>query len=154
MLTLPDSSQIHVDAGQAVKLPSAITGSVSAKAVLTGTSGMSPLIWPGAELVEGIVSETGNYYTRSIPATDAAKCTVVYDAYVPSGSTVVPTIQKDSGSWESLTAGATTKMDDGWVEFVWTADISKIAALKLKLELAGTPAARPMAANIRFMATV
>lgn len=154
VLTLPDASQIHVDAGQTVKLPAAITGTVSAKAVLTGTADMSPLIWPGAELAEGIVSETGNYYSRSIPATDAAKCTVVYDAYVPSGSTVVPTIQKDSGSWETLTAGATTKMDDGWVEFVWTANISKIAALKLKLELTGTSAARPMAANIRFMATV
>lgn len=154
VLTLPDSSQIHVDAGQTVKLTSAITGTVSAKAVLTGTADMSPLVWPGAELAEGIVAGDGDYYSRSIPATGAAKCTIVYDAYVPSGATVVPNIQKDSGSWETLTAGATTKMDDGWVEFVWTAALSSVSALKMKLELTGTSAARPMAANIRFMATV
>jgi len=154
VLTLPDGTEVSVDCGQAVKLSTAVTGTVSVKAVLSGTADMGPLVWPGAELAEGAVAASGSYLSRSIPATGASKATVVYDAYVPSGATVVPKIKKDSGEWEALTAGATTPMDDGWVEFVWTAALSSVSSVKLKIEMTGTPAARPMAANIRFMATV
>ena len=154
ILSLPDGTEMSVDCGQAVKLASAVTGTVSVRAVLTGTADMSPLVWPGAELAEGVTAASGDYCSRSIPAAGASKATVIYDAYVPSGATVVPKIKKDDGEWETLTAGATTLMDEGWVEFVWTTALSSVASAKLKIEMTGTPAARPMVANIRFMATV
>ena len=112
------------------------------------------MLWPGTQLISGAVGATADYATRSIPARGATKAVLVYDAVIPSGSTVTPQIRKDSGEWEALTADGTTNQGDGLVEYRFKAALSNVSEVKVRLTLTGTSTARPRVSNIRLMAVI
>lgn len=139
---------------QPLRLATPTTGPISVKARLAGTPKASPVLWPGTQLISGAVGLTADYATRSIPARDATKAVLVYDAVIPSGATVTPQIRKDSGEWESLTADGTTNQGDGLVEYRFKAALSNVSEVKVRLTLTGTATARPRVSNIRLMAVI
>lgn len=152
-LTLPDGTKQIVDTEQTVSFGQSIDGEIGVKARLCGSSDSSPVLLPDTRILVGTTGTTGTYYSRSIPATNATKLSVIYDATVPSGSSVKPEVQVDSGEWEEIPATGNTIGDDGAVEFRFSKAISGAAMAKMRLTLTGTLAARPTVRNIRFLAT-
>ena len=153
-MALPGGEILTVADGQPLRLAAPATGQISIKARLAGTPTASPVLWPGTQLISGAVGAAADYATRSIPARGATKAVLVYDAVIPSGSTVTPQIRKDSGEWEALTADGTTNQGDGLVEYRFKAALSNVSEVKVRLTLTGTSTARPRVSNIRLMAVI
>ena len=151
-LTMPGGGQYTVASGQPLRLPAAISGDIQVTAKLAGSAANSPSIWPGAQLLAGHCEQTGSYYARSIPALDAVKALVIYDALVPSGAGVTPEIQLNGGAWTPLTGAVTVPQGDGVVEYSYSRPLSGAQLIKLRLTLSGNSNARPTVKNIRLMA--
>lgn len=152
-LTLPDEdgTVLNVAQGQPVRFETPLTGSVAVSAVLSGSAALSPVLWPGAQLIHGAVGLTADYVTRAVPAVSGTKVRVIYDAAVPSGASVTTTLRCDAGEYAAMTAGDTTAMDDGYREYNFEATISNADTVRVKLDLSGTSLARPQVKNLRVM---
>lgn len=153
-MTLPGGEVLALSGGQPVRFAAAVSGQVRLTAKLRGVAKSSPVLWPGTQLVSGTVAESADYYTRSIPASGAAKAVLVYDAIIPSGATVTPRLRKDNGSWVALSADGSTQQGDGLVEYRWKSTLSAVNEIKVRLTLTGTSLARPLVRNIRMMAVI
>lgn len=153
-MTVPDVGVVTVAEGQPLRLSSPTTGSVMIKARLSGDTKASPVLYPGTQVLAGAVSQTADYYTRSIVATNATKAVLVYDAIIPSGASVTPQIQIDGGEWQAMTADGTTQQGDGVVEFRYRHTLAAASLIKVKLTLTGTSQNRPIVRNIRLMAAL
>lgn len=152
-LTMPDGTQVTMSPEQGLSLTNTISGSVNVKAKLYGSKTSSPVLWPGTQIVSGQMATTADYVTRSVVARNAIKAILVYDAYIPAGSSVTPQIQVDNGAWKNMTASNTVIGDEGWSEYTFNTDLSNNNLIKVRLTLTGTPAARPFVSSIRLMAT-
>ena len=153
-LTLPNGQIVTVADGQPIELATPMTGDVQLKAVLTGSANASPTLFPDTQLVSGSVLQTADYFTRSIVASGASKAVLIYDAIIPSGATVTPAIQIDSGDWQALTSDGATPQDNSVVEYRFRATLSGADLIKARLVLTGATNARPIVRNIRFMAVI
>lgn len=152
-LGLPSGAVMTVAEGQTVQLSEAVaSGTLSVTAKLSGDTAGSPVLWPGTQVLMGMVQTSGTYYTRSIPATGAAKAVLIYDGYVPSGATVTPEIQVDSGEWMAMTSAGTTQEGNGYVEFKFTTALSGADLVKVRLTLTGNNTSRPLVYDIRLLA--
>lgn len=150
----PRGGTLVIAAGQPVILDGPVTGSVSLKAVLYGDETSSPILYPGTQLVTGKAATTGDYYTRSITATGAAKAVLIFDALVPSGTAVSPSLQIDGGEWAAMSLSGTKKLDNGVIEFRYETALSSASLVKAKLDMSGTVTARPVLGNIRLIASI
>ena len=152
-LGLPSGAVMTVAEGQTVQLSEAVaSGTLSVTAKLSGDTAGSPVLWPGTQVLMGMVQTSGTYYTRSIPATGAAKAVLIYDGSVPSGATVTPEIQVDSGEWMAMTSAGTTQEGNGYVEFKFTTALSGADLVKVRLTLTGNNTSRPLVYDIRLLA--
>ena len=151
-LALPDGNTLICAQGQPVRLPAPISGGIRVRAKLSGTTRAMPMLWPGAQLLSGAVALEADYYSRSIPAIGANRAVLIYDALIPSGASVVPEIQVNSGAWESMTQTNAVPQGNGVVEFSFEAPLSNADLAKVRFTLTGTSVARPQVSLIRFMA--
>lgn len=142
---------------QVIKLAGPTSGTVNVKARLRATQHMSAAISPGSQLIMGLQSNTGTYISVAFDA-DAAdsNARVLFDAQIPSGATVKAFIAGTgvSDPWVELTQAVAPKaIGNGIYEFnYYKADINK-AAVRVKIEITGTAAARPRVANLRVSIT-
>ena len=152
-LTLPDTSVITVSDGQPVQLAAAITGNVQISAILSGSSTFSPVLHPGTQLVSGEMAATADYVTRAIPAGASSDIKVIFEAVIPSGANVQAYFKGVDAldDWALLPVTATQNMDDGFVEFICSDEDITETAIKIKLVLSGTPAARPRVRDLRVI---
>lgn len=152
-LTLPGGGVQRVAAGQPVRLAAAQTGGVAVTAALSGIAGgASPVLHPGTQVLSGTVRASAVYQPRAVPAVNATRAVLVYEALVPSGAAITPEIKTDSGDWIAMLAGGTAQQGDGWVEFRFTAELSAAVEVRYRLTLAGTSLARPQVRNLKFLA--
>lgn len=152
-LVLPSGrGTLALSDGQSISLAAAVSGNAALTARLHGDANFSPILWPGTQIIAGKMRSSGDYVSRSIVATGANKAILIFDAWQPSGSTITAEIQIDSGSWQAMTLAETTPLDDGVVERQYEKALSGANLVKIKLTLAGTPAARPCVYDIRLMA--
>lgn len=151
-LGLPDGQTLTVAEGQATRLSAPVAGAVNVRAKLVGDEKASPVLWPGSQLLAGAVRESADYYTRSIPAGGAKRAVLIYDALIPSGATVTPSLQVDGGEWRAMTPDGTLNQGDGVVEFRFADALGGAALIKARLVLTGNTKARPRVRNIRLMA--
>ncbi len=152
VIELPDGATYSVAGEQGLRLPKAVSGEARIRARLFGNSISSPVLWPGTQIISGQMALTADYCTRSIVARDAVKAVLVYDGYVPSGSSVKAQIQIDSGEWQDMPLDKTVNQGDGIVEYRYEQELSGASLVKAKIILSGTPQARPEVYDIRFMA--
>lgn len=150
-LITPDGTTMTVAEEQPIRLTGPLTGKIAVKAKLSGDDASGPILWPGAQLVAGTLKAEGTYYGRSITATDANIAILIFGAQIPSGSTVTPEIQLDGGDWQSMEAGGVVQQGDGFVEYRYTCALNQNDIAKIRLTLTGTPLARPMLYDLRFM---
>ena len=150
-LTLPNATVLTVDDGEPVQLPSAITGNVAVAAHLKGNSRFSPMLFPGAQLVAGVVGTSGTYISRAIPGGASVRVKVIYEAVVPSGATVTVAYKPvGSSTWTTLPQTATSNVDDGFIEIINEASsVSAVNGVQIRLTLNGTTAARPRVRDLR-----
>lgn len=151
-LALPDGTNLSVSESQPVRFAEPLTGTVGVSALLTGDATHSGLLWPDVQVLAGTVRGEGNYVGRAVPAVGASRAIALYDAFVPSGATVTPEMQADDGAWTAMTAAGTKRLDNGYVEFRFTAELSEAVTARMRLALTGASGARPRVRNIRFMA--
>lgn len=118
------------------------------------STGPSPVLYPGSQLIAGKVVTTADYVTRSITATGAAKAVLVYNAAIPSGASVAPSIKIDDADFVAMTADGAVNQGDGVVEYRFITSLTSAQLIKAKLELSGTSTARPVVSSIRFMAVL
>lgn len=152
-LVLPDGSRLRVDDGQVVRLPAPITGNVGIEANLFGEVAFSPVFHPGTQLVVGKVAQSADYVSRAVPAGNNVAVKVILDARVPSGASLMASLRglNDAAAWQPLTLTNTRPVDEGFVEHVFTLTGVTEEAVRVKLNLTGTPAARPEVANLRII---
>ena len=152
-LTLPGGAVQRVAAGQPVRLAAAQTGGVAVTAALSGIAGgASPVLHPGTQVLSGTVRASAVYQPRAVPAVNATRAVLVYEALVPSGAAITPELKTDSGDWIAMLAGGTAQQGDGWVEFRFTAELSAAVEVRYRLTLTGTSLARPQVRNLKFLA--
>lgn len=150
-LTMPDASVITVADGQPVQLAAAVTGNVAVSAQLRGTSRLSPLLYPGSQLVAGQVAATADYVSRAIPGGTAVAVKAIFEAVVPSGATVTVQYKGPDGgdTWATIPQTATRAVDDGFVEFTHAVTGVTETSVQIKLILTGNTAARPRVRDLR-----
>ena len=154
-LNLPDGTTLDIADSQQIKLTKAITGNVGIVARVRSADGLSGKLYAGTGLVAGSMQATGTYITKAIPAGADAKLIVVYEAAIPSGATVTADWQADgSSNWTALPAPTSIPGDDeGFREFTHTVASIHDAAIRVRLTMTGTPAARPRIKKPRVMTT-
>lgn len=151
-IDLPDGNTLQVAQGQTARFAKPVSGKVSVKAKLSGTNKSGPILWPGAQLLEGELSQKADYYSRSVPSIDATRAILIYDALIPSGASVTPEIQIDSGEWEAMENSAVVNQGDGIVEYTCKCPLKNSILVKCRFTLSGTSSARPSIRNIRLLA--
>lgn len=140
-----------------VALPASITGNVTPKVKLTGTSKLSPILAPALQLVAGALQSPGNYVSRAFAAGADSRIVVIVDVYLPGTATIAVSAQTGTaGSDPTFTAMAldrATPLGDGWVENQYVLSPTSVVETRIKLELAGGPSARAFAKNLRAVVT-
>lgn len=154
-LTLPDGGQIDVADGQPVRLPAPVTGVVGVSARLKGTADASPTLYPGSQLIAGEIATTADYVTRAIPAGSNARVRVIFDAIIPGGAAVAVSASGiDAGdSWQSVPYQSAAPLDNGWQEISHELLDLDESAIRVRLQLSGSSAARPRVRNLRVIVT-
>lgn len=153
VLTLPDGTTRVVGDGQAVQLPAAITGDVQVAARLGGSADFSPVLFQGTQLVAGVVAPTADYVSRAVPCGASGTVKVILEALVPSGAAFeVQYRGVDAGDeWQTMTAPTQVAANDGFTEFTFTKAGVNEAAVRMRLVLRGTTAARPRLRDLRML---
>jgi hypothetical protein len=156
-LTLPDASLLTLGDGHATKLTTAITGTVGVKARLKGTTASMPILGPGFQLIEGVMDSNGIYISRVIPCGTTQKITVTFDGYLPSGSTVSVDVADGDDvptpTWTNIPQTSNQPIDETDVEYIHVLASFTAPTVRVKIELNGTPAARPYLKNLRVIVT-
>jgi hypothetical protein len=116
--------------------------------VLTGTPHVSPTLFPGVMLVAGKLRASGTYVSRQFAAGAGVRVSANIKALLPTGSSVAVDLDVN-GVWTPVPLSATEALNDGWAEREHTLDPLTSAMTRLRLTLAGTPAARPALADAR-----
>lgn len=152
-LALPNGQTLTVANGQQVRLPEAITGNVTVSAKLYGSNGASPILFPGTQLIVGKVGTSGVYVSRAIAAGTNVRLKVVLDAVIPGGAAVAVSWKGvDAGdTWTTVPFVGSKPIDDGFYEITHQTTGVTESMVQVKLELTGTPGARPRVKNLRFM---
>lgn len=144
---------------QPITLDSAFTGTATLKATLYGTADFSPVLYNGTWLLSGAISTSGTYISRAITAGQNVKVKVIYDALLPSGSSVDCKVKGNATSgntntaedWTAVPQVSSSPTNDGYYEIVRELTAQTFESAAIKLTLNGTSAARPMVKNLRMM---
>lgn len=148
-LTMPDESTLTLSDMQPVRFVQPVTGSVAIAARLSGTASAAPILHPGTQFLAGITAQAADYITRALPAGQDSRVQVIIDAFLPAGAGVKVNMGED-GAWEEMTFKHSSPLDEGWQELVYEGATDELL-VRVKLELSGTPTARPMVTNVRVM---
>lgn len=148
-LTMPDASVLTLSDMQPVRFIQPVTGPVSIAARLSGTASAAPILHPGTQFLAGITAQKADYITRAVPAGQDSRVQVIIDAILPAGAGLKVSMGED-GAWTEMPFKNSSPLDEGWQELVYEATTDELL-VRVKLDLSGTPTARPMATNVRVM---
>lgn len=127
-----------------------ITEQVQLRAVLSGSSKISPILYPGTLMVAGTLQTSGTYVSRVFDMGDALRVSNNLKTFLPSGSSLTVEIDKADGVWTTLSLHAQDVINLGWQEREYrVAPWDAPNGGRIRLTLTGTPAARPLLADMR-----
>lgn len=156
-LTLDDAAGtvIRFSPNEPVELDFRLVHGATFQAVLSGTSKVSPFLDTDPRLAFGELIETGTYITRAIPVAANDRVEINYDAEIPSAATVAVDVEANapsSPSWLAVAQNSATPVEEQVIDVNHrVADFASAGTeTRLRLTLAGTPAARPLVSNIRL----
>ena len=154
ILTLPGGTTRRVSAEQPISLDTAITGTITVDAELTGTANMTPILHRDVQLVYGSIRSTSDYVGRAILGGTNVTTKIIVEALLPGSSTVqafIKGVDKDDTKWTSLTDVTSQNMDEGWVELTFTSENMSEDMIHAKLVLSGSSKYRPRCRNLRML---
>ncbi|CAA0101347.1 Uncharacterised protein [Starkeya nomas] len=132
-----------------VELTDYITEEVEVWAVLRGTELVSPVLFPGVTVIAGKLRATGDYVCRAFAG--KAGAIARYKALLPAGAGATFTIDRADGDWEALPLAETEMLNDGWIERRHEKAALMADQVRVRIQLTGTPAARPAVSDPRFI---
>jgi hypothetical protein len=144
---------IRLDAGQVMELTSYVTETVALRAILSGNAKVSPILYPGVALIAGKIRATGTYVSVAMPMGTTIRLATTLKTKLPAGSSLVVAIDAADDNWQTLTASSSSPLNDGWIERTYLRNPHTAVEGRVRLSLAGTPAARPSLADLRAVAT-
>ena len=126
------------------------TGSLTVRAILTGSATVSPVVGRDILLILGTMQEDGVYISRGFTFGADVRLDVVASTKLPVGSSLVVEADALDDDWETVSQTLATPIDLGFVERTYSeASIAAPLGGRIKLTLTGTPAARPSVADLR-----
>lgn len=149
LLTMPDETRLTLSDMQPVRFEQPVTGPVRVAAKLFSTASIAPILHPGTQFVAGITAKTADYITRAVPAGADSRVKVIIDAFLPAGAGVKANMGGD-GAWVEMPFTGSSPLDEGWQELVYEATTDELL-VRVKLDLSGTPTARPLVSNVRVL---
>lgn len=137
--------------GQAWERQSYYTGAVQVRAVLSGSATVSPVLFPVVLAVAGKVAATGTYVSRAFAMGTGIDLIAWLKTYIPTGASIALEVDDGAGNWSAVTQTAQTILAEaGWIERRYAKSGHNANPVgRLRLTLAGTPAARPMGYDFR-----
>jgi hypothetical protein len=144
---------LTLDAGQVRELTTYVTEEVELRAVLIGTEKVSPVLYPGVMLIAGKLAATGTYMSRAFPMGTAIRLATTLKTKLPAGSSLAVAVDAADSDWDTVTASGSEALNDGWSETSYVQNPHTAVQGRVRLTLAGTPAARPSVADLRAVAT-
>lgn len=140
---------------QPLLLPASFTGTVTWKAILSGTAHASPRLHRDVQMVWGRSLSSCDYVTRAIPATGGDRVRVQFTALTPGSSTLAVHVQADgSATWTAVPLeGSATPVGDGWADYSYALTPFSADLARIKLTLNGTAQAAPRVRNLKVIVT-
>ncbi len=130
-------------AGQVLQLPEFLTETVELRAVLKGTSKLSPILYAPVQLVAGKIHEELTYVTRAFDLGELVRVASYYKAFLPGGSSVTMEISKDGGAWTAMPLEKTEALAFPlWVDRTHELTDQTATTCRLKITGTGGPASR------------
>jgi len=141
-----------------VELPAAISGNVTPKIKLSGSTRLSPILSPVLQLVEGQIQGTGDYGSRAFPAGTGSRIVAVVDAFLPGTATLSVYAQtgvnaSNAPVWTAMPLTKATPLGDGVVENEYRLSPVNALETRIRLVLTGGAAARARVKGLRAVAT-
>lgn len=154
-MTRPDGSVIVSDPKQTHRLSEFIQNeTIEVKATLKGTASVTPYLYPGVQIVEGELQDTGTYVSREMTAADADKLLETFNAYLPTGSGITVEAGPTMATLQTLSVSGATNKGNGVVEQTYVyAGYPNQDTARTRLTIAGTPAARPYISGLRMISS-
>lgn len=149
---LPDGSITRLLPDQLWKMTSYVTGTVIARAILTGTAKLSPVVYPGGVMLFGSLQASGVYISRAFNLGTAIRMSAFMKTKLPAGSTLTVEIDGGDDNWTAVAQYAAETINEGWIEREYRVDPYTNDEGRLRLTLTGTPAARPYVSDLRAVA--
>jgi hypothetical protein len=128
-----------------------VTDTLNAKAILRGTTTMSPALYPGVQIVLGNVAEEADYVTRTIPAGSNTKVAITYEAYLTGLADVRVYVANPGGSWTLVALTGSQNIGNSWVERTHSVDNFNGDNVRVKLVLSGNILYRPRVKSLRII---
>jgi hypothetical protein len=128
---------------QVLQLTEYITETVEMRAVLVGTTKLSPILYAPVELIAGEIAEEFTYVTRVFDLGTSARIATYLKAYLPGGSSLAVELSKDGGSFVSMPLDETEALAFPlWTERKYELDGQTATTARIRITGAGGPAAR------------
>lgn len=149
----PDGSQIRGADNARIELAEDLNVALTMKALLKGTTTLSPYLFAGSQAVLGNLGESGTYVSRAVPCAAGAKVTCTFESLLPGASSVLVEFQKSDGTWQTVSLTSSSAVGDGWVEQIHTVPSFTAGGTttRVRLTLSGQAAARPQLRQLRLV---
>lgn len=149
-LTPEGEGAVYLEPGAAWERVSDFSGNIAVDIVLSGSATVSPIVAPDMLMILGDMRDAGDYVSRTFEVGEDKTVKISFASQLPSGSDVTVKIDDgDGGGWTTLAQDAATVLADGTVERHFVAADWAGPEARIKLELTGSPAARPALHDLR-----
>jgi hypothetical protein len=125
------------------------TGNVVIDAILAGSSKISPVLRSDILVIAGTMQATGVYISDAWKMGSSVKVDAVMSTKLPVGSALTVECDAANDSWQSMPLSLSVVEDQGFIEQTYEKASFTAVQGRLRLTLAGTPAARPTVADLR-----
>ena len=133
----------RMQAWQAISFESALNGDYTLEAEILGNTNYSPVLGRCPQLLTGKLQNSGNYISRAFTCGQNKQIMISTSEYAPHGSNIDVYIQTGVDEWAKAEVSENTELGAGWVQrkrFI----PCDLGTTRLKIELSGTAAARPL----------
>ncbi|MFC6447161.1 DUF4815 domain-containing protein [Shinella zoogloeoides] len=133
---------------QVLQLTEYITETVQLRAILKGTSKLSPILYAPVVLVAGHIHEEFTYISRAFAIGEAVRIANYFKAYLPGGSTIAASLSIDGGPFVNMPVVDNEQLAFPlWVDRKHELTGQTGTACRLKLVGTGGPASRLVAGH-------
>lgn len=144
-----DGSITKLLPGQPWELAAYVTETLTVRAILTGTAKISPTLYPNVALISGKVRASGTYISRAFTMGAAIRMSAFLKTFLPAGSTLTVEVDAADDNWVAVAQFAATALNGGWFEREYRKTPYTATEGRIRLTLAGSPAARPILSDFR-----